>query len=51
MTRSLPQNDSDFFVEWQITDQPGTFIDLSADVPETEVLLAGQGEVRTTSGR
>ena len=51
MTRSFPQDPGDYCVEWQIADQPGTFIDLTTDVAETEVLLANEGEVKAASGR
>lgn len=37
----------DYFVEWQMPDRPGPFIDLAAT--ETEVLLPEDAEVRTTS--
>lgn len=58
MTPSLTQDSpgrgagcprSDYFVEWQITDAPGTFIDLAAD-GENEMLLAEDTEVGSTSG-
>jgi hypothetical protein len=45
MTRSFPQDE--YFVEWQIPDEPGTFIDLVTEVPEVEVLSIEENEVRS----
>ena len=51
MTPLFPQDPREYCVEWQIPDQPGTFIDLSTDVADTDVLLVDQGEVNAASGR
>jgi hypothetical protein len=51
MTRPLTHDPRDYFVEWQITAEPGTFIDLADEGSETEVVLAEPSEIRTTSGR
>ena len=47
---SASQDASDFFVEWQMLDEPGPFIDLADDRPEAEVILAEE-RVKTSSGR
>lgn len=40
----------DFFVEWQIPDKSGSFIDLAAG-GDSELHLAEEAQVGTTSGR
>ena len=50
MTASpLPENSSEFFVEWQIAEGPDRFIDLSVDPGEAVARMAEQGEVPATS--
>jgi hypothetical protein len=47
--RPLPENSSEFFVEWQIAEGSDTFIDLSADADEAEARMADKSEVKATS--
>jgi hypothetical protein len=44
-SQSLPEGRrSEFFTEWQMADQPDTFIDLSTE-PEGQAVLVDVGEV------
>jgi hypothetical protein len=48
--RPLPENSSEFFVEWQIAEDADRLIDLSVDPAEAAARLAEQGEVTVTAG-
>jgi hypothetical protein len=50
MTASpLPENSSEFFVEWQIAEGTDTLIDLSVDPGEAAARMADQADVPATS--
>ena len=48
--RPLPENSSEFFVEWQIAEGSDHIIDLSVDPGEAAARMAEQAEVKAGTG-